>query len=187
VSQSSSSSSAASTASAKTTSSSTRSTVSSSTASTAGTGGSSQAPPPARSTGGDESIQRFGHEGSASELAAISNLVKRYYAAVATGDDAQACQLLSSRFKSSLLREVGHAGGPIKTDSCVTLLGLLLRKPTGAQAAQEKAVQVTGVRVRGGTAFALIRTPTMPSGEVLLSREGSGWKVSTLIGSELPS
>jgi hypothetical protein len=115
----------------------------------------------------------------------VTAVVKRYYAAVAAGDGAAACGLLSSGISKSIVQGFGRSPA-LRDKGCPGILSLLFKYRPGQAGASLGAVEVTGVRVKGGRGFALLHSKTTPSGEIAIYREGGTWKIGSLIGSALP-
>jgi hypothetical protein len=134
---------------------------------------------------GDNSIQTFGKESGEADKQAVTTVVKRYYAAVAAGDGAGACALLSSGISKSIVQSLGRSAA-LREKGCPGILSLLFKHRPGQAGASLAVVDVTGVRVKGNRGFALLRSKTMPSGEITIYREGGAWKIGSLIGSALP-
>jgi hypothetical protein len=111
--------------------------------------------------------------------------VKRYYAAVAAGDGAAACALLSSGLSKSIVMGFGRSSA-LRGKGCAGILSLLFKHRSGQAGAPLAAIDVTAVRVRGDRGFALLRSKTMPSGEIGVAREAGAWKIGALIGGALP-
>lgn len=134
---------------------------------------------------GDNSIQTYGHEAGEADTQAVTAVVKRYYAAVAAGDGATACSLLASALGRSIVQSFGRSPA-LRGKGCAGIVSLLVKSSPGAPGADLAAVTVTHVRVNGSRGFALLRSKTIPSGEITVDREHGAWKVGALIGSALP-
>ncbi len=160
------------------------------TPSTAGTGSSSERSSSAsalakRYPHGDDSIQTFGNEAGVAEKQAVTATVKRYYAAVAAGDGASACALLSPGLSKSIIQSLGHSA-VLRGKGCAGILALLFKHGSAQSGASLADIEVTGVRIKGDRGFALLHSKTMPSGEISVDRENGAWKVGALIGGALP-
>jgi hypothetical protein len=110
--------------------------------------------------------------------------VKRYYAAVAAGDGAAACSLMSSGLSKSITQGFGRSAA-LRGKGCAGILALLFKRRSGQSAASLAEIEVTGVRIKGDRGFALLHSKLMPSGEITVDREGGAWKVGALIGGSL--
>lgn len=133
---------------------------------------------------GDNSIQTFGHRGGEAERQTVDSIVKRYYAAVAAGDGSTACSLMARGLANSIAKGLGRSPA-LRGKGCGGILSLLFKRRSGS-ATVDTSVQVTQLRVNGNRAFALLRSKTMPQGEITVYREGGAWKIGALIGSALP-
>jgi hypothetical protein len=129
---------------------------------------------------GDNSIQTYGRSAGEAEKQAVTAAVKHYYAAVAAGDGASACTLLSSGLSKSIVQTFGRSP-TLRGKGCAGLLSLLFKRRPGHASASLAAIEVTGVRVKGDHGFALLRSKTMPSGEISVEREAGGWKIGAQI------
>lgn len=159
------------------------------TPSTAGTGSSERSSSASalakRYPHGDDSIQTFGNEAGVAEKQAVTATVKRYYAAVAAGDGASACALLSPGLSKSIIQSLGHSA-VLRGKGCAGILALLFKHGSAQSGASLADIEVTGVRIKGDRGFALLHSKTMPSGEISVDRENGAWKVGALIGGALP-
>ncbi len=134
---------------------------------------------------GDDSIQTFGTEAGVAEKQAVTAIVKRYYAAVAAGNGAGACALLSSGLSKSIVQSLGRSA-TLRGKGCAGILALLFKHASAQSGPSLADIEVTGVRIKGDRGFALLRSKTMPSGEITVDRENGAWKVGALIGGALP-
>lgn len=150
-----------------------------------GTGESSASALGKRYPHGDDSIQTFGTEAGVVEKQAVTAIVKRYYAAVAAGNGAGACALLSSGLSKSIVQSLGRSA-TLRGKGCAGILALLFKHASAQSGASLADIEVTGVRIKGDRGFALLRSKTMPSGEITVDRENGAWKVGALIGGALP-
>lgn len=134
---------------------------------------------------GDNSIQTYGHAGGASDRQVVDALVKRYYAAVADGDGARVCSMMSASLSASIVQGLSRSP-KLQGKGCGPILSLLFKPRSGAARASLTDVRVTAVRLKGDKGFALLRSKSMPSGEIPVVREHGKWKIGGLIGSTLP-
>jgi hypothetical protein len=135
-----------------------------------------------------KSIAQFGHVASPADRQAITALVKRYYAAAAADDGATACSLIYSPLSESVAEDYGQAPAPasLAGTTCEMVMSKLFRQVPGQPSAVLATTEVTGVRVKGRKGYALLRSKTMPEGDISVERELGTWKVGILIGSALP-
>jgi hypothetical protein len=146
--------------------------------------GTSSTPARRQRSPGDNSIQAYGQQATSAETQAVSSTVARYYAALASGDGASACALLSARLSDSLVRGLGRSPA-LRAKGCPGIIALLFKHRSGQSNSSLTGVQVTSVRIKGGRAFALLRSKSIPTGEIPMVREGGQWKVGGLIGGSL--
>jgi hypothetical protein len=133
----------------------------------------------------DSGVAAYGAAASAVDERAIANLVRRYYAAAAIEDGAQACTMLVVSLARAIPNEYGHSGPSyLRGHKTCAALTTALFKHTQAQMAGEFVV--TGIRVSGGQAFALLGSRTVPASYISLQREHGRWRISELVGSPLP-
>jgi hypothetical protein len=135
----------------------------------------------------DHSFLAFGHAAAAREEREVISAVKHYYAVAASGDGTEACLLLVPSIARAVPDDYGSgSGGPAYLrdgNSCPTVMSLLFdhfRVQLG------KPLDVTGVRVRGEQAIALLGSKAIPAGEIQVRREGGVWMIGSVIGSALP-
>ncbi len=126
-------------------------------------------------------VREFGHPAGASDSAQVAVLVKRYYAAAAAGDGARACALLFFALEESVAELYHWAPGPRYlngADSCQAVLSRVFAH-FHAQLGIRPGVEL--VRVEGKLAKALLIWPPLPPGYVEVRREGSSWKLDSLL------
>ncbi len=134
----------------------------------------------------DSAVRSFGHAASPAEKRAITVLVKRYYAAAAAGNGAKACSLIYPAFAAVISEEYGQASGPSYLHggkTCAAVMSLLFKHD---RSELTSAVEVTGVRVKGGRVYALLGSATLPAGSLALRHEADVWRIDGLLGVPLP-
>ena len=133
-------------------------------------------------------VTEYGQEASPADKQAITALVNRYYAAAAADDGATACSLIYSPLSESVAEDYGQAPAPasLAGTTCQVVMSKLFRQVPGQPSAVLATTEVTGVRVKGRKGYALLRSKTMPEGDIPVERELGTWKIGTLIGSALP-
>jgi hypothetical protein len=133
----------------------------------------------------DSVISASGKAASAAQKRTIAALVKRYYAAAAASDGAKACPLIYSTLEEAIPEDYGQPPGPSysRGKTCAVVMS-----KTFAHAHSQLAggFAVTGVRVEGREARALLGSRTLPASFILLRRERGAWKISELLGQPLP-
>ena len=134
----------------------------------------------------DDAITGFGSPANTADSDAIAAQVKRYYSALTAGLGRKACALMLPGLANTLAESYGGPGGPgylHGANSCAAVVAL-----AAAHLRRELAgvVQVTGVRVDGAQAYALVGSTTMPAGYIQVRREAGIWKISALMDLRLP-
>jgi hypothetical protein len=130
--------------------------------------------------GDDRSVVDFGHAASAADERVVANVVRRYYAAVAAGDGAEACSLLEPSMAKSIAGNYGGTSGPFYlrgAKTCPALMALVLKH---FYAQMTAATEVTGVRIGAGRAVALLGSSTVRPGYISLQAEGGTWRIGML-------
>jgi hypothetical protein len=132
-------------------------------------------------------LDEYGHPASAAEKRAIAALLKSYYTAMAAGDGASACALLSNSIATALSEEhhpsthTGDRGGCSATVSSI----FAHEHKYLAEKGPATAI-VTTVHVKGDIGLAVVGFRSSPEGAMPLAREGHAWKVGALFDSEMP-
>jgi hypothetical protein len=142
---------------------------------TAATPSSSSKAPPNPAT--------YGHPAGASERAAVTRLVRGYYAALSAGHEAAACGMLATHIQQLLERSVRRTR-LLHGKGCVGAFKLIFGH-RGRTSAISPTVTVTGVRVQGDHGYALFSTQSIPSAQLRVERAHGSWKIGSLIGSPL--
>jgi hypothetical protein len=135
--------------------------------------------------GDDGGIRSYGHAASAADKRAIAALVKRYYAAAAASDGAKACPLMYSTLQEAIPEDYGQPPGPAyaRGKTCAVVMSKLFAHVHSRLAG---AFEMTGVRVDGREARALLGSRTTPARFILATRERGAWKIDELLGQPLP-
>jgi hypothetical protein len=141
----------------------------------------------------DVGTLHYGRAATAAERQAIAAVAMRYYAAVAAGDGAAACALMSSRLAAStdLEGELPEAYRPapgltlFRGKSCADVESLLFEVDRRALAEQAASVRVIGARVKGAASLALLGFRSSGEQELWLVLEHGAWKVDALLGRRL--
>lgn len=133
----------------------------------------------------DGSVVAYGHAAGAVDRRAITVLVQRYYAAAAAGNGATACALIYSIFAESIPEDYGQGPGPpySRGKTCAVVMSKMFEH---FHSQMSGAVVVTGVRVNGHQARALLGSSTEPAGFISAKRERGVWKIDQLVGEPLP-
>jgi hypothetical protein len=139
--------------------------------------------------GAATTIAHFGRAANPGETRAIAALVRRYFAAAAAGDAASGCALASAIFAESLPEEYGGPPAPrylLGAHTCRAVLARVFERLHAQLVQLAKALEVTGVRVRGNRADALLGWRAWPAGLMEVRREGGAWRIDELLASSLP-
>jgi hypothetical protein len=134
----------------------------------------------------DGEVRDYGHAASAAETRAIGALVKAYYAAAAAGNGTRACQLTYYFEAETLPEQYAQPPGPRWLHGLSTCSALLTRVFAHFHASLSAPVLVTGVRVDGDRAEALVGFKTLPAGFLKARLEGGSWKIDSLLAAPLP-
>jgi hypothetical protein len=143
----------------------------------------------------DEGMRTPGHEADAADLRAIAATVKRYYATAVAGDGARACAMLSSPIVKTVPIEYGRYGAPyLHDDTCAEVLSKLFEHFHRQILTEAARLKVIAARLEGDHGYAALRTrtPCIPGRcvldtriltltKVLVKREGSSWKIESLL------
>jgi hypothetical protein len=135
--------------------------------------------------GGDNSIQEFGEEADASELAAAAAALHNFLDARAEGNWAAACDYMAKATVESFEKLAAQAKEPGDTSCGATLEKLINPAARQSMKAEAEKADVGSLRIEDERAF-LIYTGT--EGTVLampMANEGGNWKVAGLVGTPL--
>lgn len=130
----------------------------------------------------DDPFLHYGHPAGAADARAVAAVVKRYYAVAGAGNGTAACSLLSSGLSTSVPEDYGRGAGPSYLRggrTCPAVMTTLFHHFHNQLAGP---VEVTDVRVKGSQAHAMLGSPTMPAGMLVLAREGRAWRLEELLG-----
>jgi hypothetical protein len=134
----------------------------------------------------DDSIPYFGRPAGVSDRSAITALVRRYYAAAASEDGAEACTLLYFILAESTPEQYGRAPGPRYLQGADTCQAVLSRVFAHFHAQLTEPPHVTAVRVSGDRGDALLAWTTLRAGFIEVRREGRAWKIDRVLAAPLP-
>jgi hypothetical protein len=134
----------------------------------------------------DREAVGFGRRANPAVARAVRFAVKRFYAAAVAGDAAKACSALVPDFARSVARDYGRGSvGPAYLRSGTTCEGVMALLFGHMHAELTAALDVTGVRVDGHTARALIGSSAMPAEYIDLQDVTGVWRIDALLGSPL--
>ncbi len=146
--------------------------------------GSTASASPARSRANP--IRSFGTAASPANYRAIATLLSRYYAAAATKSGAAGCALTYYILAESVPEEYGGPPGPQYLRGAATCQAVLSRVFDHFHAQLTEAPRVTGVRVKGNLAYALLSWAKLPAGYMAVRREGPRWRIDRVLAAPLP-
>jgi hypothetical protein len=129
----------------------------------------------------DSAIVDFGHAASAAEERALATVVKRYVEAAAVADGGTACTLLASSIADTAAEDYGRNAGPSYLSGANTCPQLLTDLFRHAHAELTAAVEMTGARIEGNQAYALLGSAKAPASSLSLLRGKGAWKVDELL------
>jgi hypothetical protein len=134
----------------------------------------------------DDYVVTVGRAGSAVEISAITPVVERYYAAVAADDSAKACSMLVPSLVRAIPVDYGRVSGPsyLHGDkTCGAVVSALFQR---SHTRLNSSFKVTGVRISGKRAVALLGSSTAPASELSVELEKGKWKVASVLVNLLP-
>lgn len=133
-----------------------------------------------RSSGGDNSVQRFGAEAEGTEFDQAAAALHAFYDARAAGAWAAACEYLSEGLAGSLEGRSSPEAEP--ATSCATGLEESTNSAALPQLRKEaQGVDVGSLRADGDTGFLLFTTEGVPHA-IAVVKEDDEWKVANLAG-----
>jgi hypothetical protein len=144
---------------------------------------SSPSTTPARSAANP--IRSFGTAASPADYRAIATLLSRYYAAAATGSGTAGCALTYYILAESVSEEYGGPPGPQYLRGAATCQAILSRVFDHFHTQLTEAPRVTGVRVKGNLAYALLSWAKLPAGYMPVRREGPRWRIDRVLAAPL--
>jgi hypothetical protein len=128
-------------------------------------------------------FERTGPPGTAADTRAVGVVVKRFYATVAANDGARACKLLYAPLRNAMAEDYGTYGPSyMHGKSCAEVMTKVFKHRKGTPTTNVTTIEVTGLRMKGKEAAALLHSPAMALGEITIIREGSKWTILTLLG-----
>jgi hypothetical protein len=113
-------------------------------------------------------------------------LVGHYYAAAAAEDGAGACALTYFILVETLPEDYGGPPGPQYLRGATTCQAVLSRVFAHFHARLTRPMTVTGVRVDGALAYAVLGSTTMAPGYMEARRERGAWKIDRALAAPLP-
>jgi hypothetical protein len=127
----------------------------------------------------------FGHAAGPADRRESVALTRRYYAAAAAANGAEACSLLVPFFAESVVEQYGHVTG-ISGRTCAVVMSKLFRSRHAQLASENATLRIPAVRVQQDSALAILEFPTIPEvRKLLLRRVGGSWRVIALLDSAI--
>lgn len=133
----------------------------------------------------DGSVVDYGHVANPADLLAITKLVNRYYAVIATGNGAVACSMMYSIFAEAVVEDYGQPPGPAYSRG-KTCAGVMNKILAHFHAMLVPHRRVTGVRVDGRRGRALVGSREAPAWYIYVKKERGTWRIISLLGQALP-
>ncbi|MFZ1154788.1 MAG: hypothetical protein WAN93_07785 [Solirubrobacteraceae bacterium] len=132
----------------------------------------------------DSHITTYGHEATEPDKREITQLVKSYYAAGLADDGAKACSLIYSPVAKSVPEDYGQSttSSVLHGKTCAVVLSKVFRHLPEQSTADLATTKVTGVRLSGDNGYVQLSSKMIPTGEMVVQRQGHVWKVGVLIG-----
>jgi hypothetical protein len=129
----------------------------------------------------DNHVLYYGREASPTDRQAIVTLLTRYYAAAGASDGAKACPLLMSFIAEALPENLGHSP-TLRGKSCAVVISKLFKQHHKLLGGESATLKVMTVRVEGDKALTVLSFANLPEVRQMTERrEGSGWKIVTLL------
>ncbi|MFZ1925471.1 MAG: hypothetical protein WAU42_04935 [Solirubrobacteraceae bacterium] len=128
----------------------------------------------------------FGRPADAAETSEIATLVGRYYAAAAAEQGTRACGMLFFALAESLAEKYGRAPGPLYLNGAETCQAVLTRVFAHFHAQLRMRPAVALVHIGDGRARALLDWKALPAAYIEARREGSSWKLESVLAAALP-
>lgn len=132
----------------------------------------------------DSGLLGYGRAASPAEQQAVSNTVERYYLLAAAENGVGACAQLIPTLATAVPSDYG-ANGPAYLHAgktCAAVMTLLFKH---YHKQLQVGIAVTGVRISGNQADALLGSTEFPPSYILVQRELDGtWKIAQLLGTE---
>ncbi len=131
----------------------------------------------------DSEISDYGHVATRNLIRTVTTIINRYYKALATGDGAAACALISSVLTPGLTVAPDRREGALSVAGvgCVSAL-LTIFKHTYRRTPRELlGIAVVTVRVDGGKAYAVLRLPSSELRVMPLEHESGSWRLGALL------
>jgi hypothetical protein len=138
----------------------------------------------------DGEVVEYGHPATPADVLSVTVFAKSYLAAAAAEDGETACSLMVASVSHTLVRKYGRASNAryLKGNVCAEVMSKLFTHEHERLTVEHAGAKVTGVRISGNRAYALLAFTTMPERRYLtVEREGDAWKLTgELVDSPYP-
>jgi hypothetical protein len=138
-----------------------------------------------RTPGGDNSIQEFGKEATASELDEASGVLSAYMAARARDDWAKQCTLFAKTTVAPL-EQLAARSSQLKGKGCAAILKRLMSRAPASTRTNTLTEGVASLRVEADRGFALYHGAGGVDYFVPMAKEDGQWKIAAIAPSEFP-
>ncbi len=131
----------------------------------------------------DNENEVFGRPASARDTHMVTALIRRYYAAAATGDSTAGCRLIYTPFAESVAEDLGAPTGPsgLRGNTCAAVLSKLFEQSHENWHTDDATLRVASVRVDQNRGVARLGfRGARPDRYVMAHRERGGWKIDVL-------
>jgi hypothetical protein len=123
----------------------------------------------------------YGHAATPAEERSVAGLVRRYYAAAAAGDGAQACRLLVPLTAESVVEDDGRSPS-LRGRTCTVVMSKLFKLQHRTLAGKSAALEMFAVRIKGNRGLALLEFPEIHEVRQLgLRRVAGTWRIVDLL------
>lgn len=131
----------------------------------------------------------YGRAVGSADKQAVTQVVKRYYAAAAREDGAGACSMIAPSLAKIVAEDYGHGsqGPPYLRagKTCPAVMTLLFKHSHNQLRAELTRLKVTRVLLIDRSDLAILSFGRVPEREIRVSREGRTWKIQSLLDSPL--
>ncbi len=132
------------------------------------------------------SIAAFGHRADRHERTAIAAALDGYLSGVAAQNGALACSYLATAFRSEVVAAAQASSRTGRGDCAKALASSIAAQPRQTRTALRRVV-IIAVRVKGASAFAIVRQPQTPVSFYPLVLTHGTWKVNALSSTVMPT
>jgi hypothetical protein len=137
----------------------------------------------------DHEVVEYGHAAGAADKQVVTAFARRYVKAAAAEDGATACSMIIPSLVKLIPKSYGRPADSsyMIGNTCAEVMSKLFKHLHRELATEAAGLRVTGVRVRGNRAYALMAFTTTPEPRYLVvERVGGVWKTNELIYGNFP-